>query len=222
MGFLRPSTLFMLPITYAWFRWLPCQSWGFLQWPGLKEFLLFLLVSITFSNFSYVPSSSMKPTIRLGDWIIIQRFSYYLTSPAVHDIVAFPVPDPTKEIFLKRIVAIEGDWVKVENNCLYVNEIAQEEEDFIAEPPNYTLGSTSFQNFAMLAVPRAEVVINHKEGQFVPRGHVFVLGDNRNHSYDSHVWGPLSVEKIIGRYAMCYHRPSESRLNDIESAEDIV
>ncbi|GMY06682.1 chloroplast processing peptidase [Fagus crenata] len=203
MGFLRPSTLFMLPITYAWFRWLPCQSWGFLQWPGLKEFLLFLLVSITFSNFSYVPSSSMNPTIRLGDWIIIQRFSYYLISPGVHDIVAFPVPDPTKqdkeEIFLKRIVAIEGDWVKVENNCLYVNEIAQEEEDFIAEAPNYTLGST-----------------------FVPRGHVFVLGDNRNHSYDSHVWGPLSVEKIIGRYAMCYHRPSVSRLNDIESAEDIV
>ena len=70
--------------------------------------------------------------------------------------------------------------LQVENNCLYVNEIAQEEEDFIAEPPNYTLGSTvwslsvitvfsfywqSFQNFAMLAVPRAEVVINHKEGQ---------------------------------------------------------
>ena len=77
MGFLRPATLFMLPITYAWFRWLPCQSWGFLQWPGLKEFLLFLLVSITFSNFSYVPSSSMKPTIRLGDWIIIQRVKVF-------------------------------------------------------------------------------------------------------------------------------------------------
>lgn len=144
-----------------------------------------------FSEIRYITSNSMHPTLREHDRVIIEKASYYIRSPAVHDIVTFQ--DPTQQlgdkeeiVFIKRIVAKAGDLVQVNDGCLYVNGIAQN-EDFIAERPRYESNLT-----------------------YVPKGHVYVLGDNRNKSYDSHDWGPLPVKNIVGRYVMCCYRPSES------------
>ncbi|KAJ4831812.1 hypothetical protein Tsubulata_047540, partial [Turnera subulata] len=76
---------------------------------------------------------------------------------------------------------------QVRQGSLYVNGITRN-EDFIAERPRYTSNLT-----------------------YVPRGHVYVLGDNRNNSYDSHVWGPLPVRNIIGRFVTVCYRPSNRR-----------
>ncbi|KAK9993706.1 hypothetical protein SO802_023409 [Lithocarpus litseifolius] len=194
MSFMKPSALYMFLITYVSFRWMPCQSWGFLRWPGLDGFLRLLVVVLLWSMFSeirYITSNSMHPTLREHDRVIIEKASYFIRSPAVHDIVTFQ--DPTQQlgdkeeiVFIKRIVAKAGDLVQVNGGYLYVNGIAQN-EDFIAGRPRYESNLT-----------------------YVPKGHVYVLGDNRNKSYDSHDWGPLPVKNIVGRYVMCCYRPSES------------
>ncbi|XP_058745804.1 uncharacterized protein LOC131618643 [Vicia villosa] len=106
--------------------------------------------------------------------------SYYIKNPAIHDIVTFR--DPTQHsgenthIFIKRIVVKEGDTIEavnVHHGVLYVNGVPQE-ENFVIDPPTYTTKLTH-----------------------VPKGHIYVMGDNR---YDSHVWGPLHMKNIVGRY----------------------
>ncbi|KAI9097536.1 hypothetical protein K1719_025307 [Acacia pycnantha] len=125
----------------------------------------------------------------VGDRIIVEKASYYIRSPAVQDIVLFrdptqPSGDKAADIFIKRVVAKAGDLVEVRHGSLYINRVARK-EDYVAAQPTYTTNLT-----------------------YVPNGHVYVLGDNRNNSYDSHVWGPLPVKNIVGRHVMRCHKPT--------------
>ncbi|KAK9134977.1 hypothetical protein Syun_014307 [Stephania yunnanensis] len=165
------------------------QCWAFLRLPNLDGFMSVLVLFLIWSmvvEIRFIPSSSMYPTLRVGDRIIVERVSHYIKTPSVDDIVLFRAPKNLQEIgykkedvFIKRIVAKAGDLVVVHHGSLYVNGLAKI-EDFIAEQPSYKLSPTR-----------------------VPGGHVYVLGDNRNNSCDSHVWGALPVENIVGRYVMC-------------------
>ncbi|KAJ4838346.1 hypothetical protein Tsubulata_026394 [Turnera subulata] len=209
MSFLRPSALYRLLMAQTTLKWLPCQNIGFLKWPGfdglLRMLVLFLLWS-TFSELRFIPSSSMYPTLRVGDRIIVEKASYYIRNPAINDIIIFRAPKQPgimeHDVFIKRIVAKAGDWVQVRQGSLYVNGITRN-EDFIAERPRYTSNLTvcSFVSYPFM------FLFCH----YVPRGHVYVLGDNRNNSYDSHVWGPLPVRNIIGRFVTVCYRPSNRR-----------
>ncbi len=128
----------------------------------------------------YIPSSSMEPTLQINDRLIIEKLSYHFREPIRGDVVVF---NPTEALiaqdfhdaFIKRIIGLPGETVEVKTGKVYVNgkEIT---ETYIAENPNYDYGPVE-----------------------VPEGEYLVLGDNRNNSYDSHYWGFVPKDKIIGK-----------------------
>jgi signal peptidase I len=128
----------------------------------------------------YIPAGSMMPTLQIDDRLIIDKWSYHFQAPQRGDIVLFSPTETLKQqnlkdAFIKRIIGIPGDKIEVKGGKVYVNGQPLE-ENYIAEAPNYQYGPAT-----------------------VPPNSYFVLGDNRNNSYDSHYWGFVARENIIGK-----------------------
>lgn len=137
----------------------------------------------------YIPSSSMEPTLEINDKLIIEKISYHLREPLRGDVVVFntnniPLLEKNfKDAFIKRVIGLPGEKIEVKNGRVYVND-KMLPENYIAQQPQYNYGPT-----------------------IVPPGHYLVLGDNRNNSYDSHFWGFVPKENIIGRAAVRFWPP---------------
>lgn len=134
----------------------------------------------------YIPAGSMTPTLAINDRLIIDKLSYRFRSPERGDIIVFNPTDKLqqeklKDAFIKRIIGLPGDTIEVKSGKVYVNKNVLT-ENYIDEVPSYNWSSTELT----------------PDGK-VPEGNYIVLGDNRNNSYDSHYWGFVPQEKIIGR-----------------------
>jgi signal peptidase I len=139
----------------------------------------FLIITFVFETVS-VDGHSMDPTLNNKDRLIVEKVSYYFRAPKPGDIVVIKYPANPKEKFIKRVVAVGGDKVRIENGKLYINDVAKD-EPYILEP--------------MVTGDFNEVT--------VPDNTVFVLGDNRNNSRDSRFSdvGFVSYKLVVGRAA---------------------
>jgi signal peptidase I len=154
-------------------------------WPLVKEWgrdltiavLLALVLKAGVADAREVPTPSMVPTVMPGDRIFVERAVVHFTGLSRGDIVVFTPPPQvmSEEDYLKRVIGLPGDTVEVKNGQVLVNGRVLV-EPYIAEAPKYPYGPV-----------------------IVPEGKVFVLGDNRNQSYDSHSWGLLDESAIHGR-----------------------
>ena len=159
-------------------------------WNQIRENIVILAIALGLSLLirtfvaepRFIPSDSMFPTLEINDRLVIEKVSYYLKSPQFGDIIVFTPPSQLQEIgygadqaFIKRIIGKPGQIIEVKNGRVYIDNEPQFER-YIAEEPHYQLSPVK-----------------------VPDNSYFVMGDNRNDSNDSHVWGFLPKENIIGR-----------------------
>jgi signal peptidase I len=147
---------------------------------GAALVLALLIQQFVVKPFS-IPSGSMEPTLVQGDRILVARFAYRFGDPKPGDVVVFDPPIARKEEYVKRVVAVAGDTVSVHDGKLYVNG------EPMTEP---------YLKDANLAGTYEEIT--------VPKDMVFVMGDNRNNSADSRVFGPVPKSSILGRVFAIY------------------
>ncbi|MDY6781869.1 MAG: signal peptidase I [Cyanobacteriota bacterium] len=130
----------------------------------------------------YIPSDSMFPTLEVGDRVVVEKISYHFHPPKRGDILVFEPPPQLQllgyqpnQAFIKRAIGEPSQTVAVKDRTVYINDRALV-ENYIAEAPNYDLKPVR-----------------------VPEQTLFVMGDNRNNSNDSHIWGFLPEKNAIGR-----------------------
>ena len=146
--------------------------------------LIFVLKNYVIIN-AEVPTGSMENTIMTGDRMFGNRLAYVFSEPERGDIINFYYPDDEKQMFVKRIIGLPGETVVIENAKVYINGV-ELEEPYLKEKWVNRTGPYEFK---------------------VPEGCYFVMGDNRNTSWDARCWQNTYVakEKIIGQAGFIYY-----------------
>jgi|SRR3989344_1805093 len=153
-------------------------------------FAIFFILYLFVAQFHKVSGNSMVPTFQNGDYIITEKLSYRFGNPKRGDIIVLKNPRDESQDFIKRIIAIPEDTIKIENNGISLNG------GNLAEP--YLPAGTSTLGGSFLV-----------EGSTVKTGanQYFVIGDNREHSSDSREWGGATKEEIVGKAFFRYWPP---------------
>lgn len=153
-----------------------------------------------------IPSGSMQPTLLIGDYLLVSKFSYGIRNPFTNkvwipigtpqrgDIVVFIFPqDPTKD-YIKRVIGLPGDRIQIINKKVYVNGKQYEtleavyDDPLVIPPPQSPTDSTR-DNLGPVVVPANSY---------------FCMGDNRDHSYDSRFWGFVPLDNLRGKAIIIY------------------
>jgi signal peptidase I len=132
----------------------------------------------------------MEPTILKGDFILANKYIYQLIEPERGDIIVFPFPEDTSKDFIKRVVGVEGDEIEIRNKQVYINQQKLLESYVIkTDPMIIQKDARPRDNLGPLTVPPNSL---------------FVLGDNRDHSYDSRFWGFVDRRQVKGKASLIY------------------
>lgn len=147
--------------------------------------LVIFLVVNTFTGRYEVQSISMEPTLHEGQYLIVSKVAYWFHPPERGDIIVLDPPNGQSVIpYIKRVVGLPGELVEVHDGRVWIDGIALN-EPYISGPPTYS------------------------ENRILGDNEYLVLGDNRNNSSDSHVWGLLPRDNIIGKSIFRYWPPEQ-------------
>jgi len=148
-----------------------------------------------------IPSGSMLPTLQIGDHILVNKFIYGIKmpftgkviipvkEPETNDIIVFKYPLEQKLDYIKRVIGVGGDIIEIRNKRIFINGKPFEDEHGSFLDPNIIREGNVRDNF----------------GPFrVPKGELFVMGDNRDNSYDSRFWGTVKLPAVKGKAIMIY------------------
>ncbi|WP_102716412.1 signal peptidase I [Paenibacillus castaneae] len=153
--------------------------------------LVFLIRQFLFSPF-IVDGASMKPNFETGERLIVNKIVYTIREPKYGEVVVFDVPEQGRR-FIKRVIGVPGDTIRLEGDDLYIND-KKIEEPYIKEALEAAHAEGMLYNGGGPNFPNAE----HTEGT-VPEGMIFALGDNRSDSTDSRMIGFVSDKEVVGR-----------------------
>lgn len=215
---------FELILTVAFFVtgifWLANRFW-IKQEEGVVEFfgslapvllLVLLLRSFLVEPFQ-IPSRSMVPTLKVGDFILVSKWNYGIRLPVLRtklfdvgqpqrgDVIVF-FPPHEDRYFIKRLVGLPGDKVQVLNGVVFINEkmVPQSATEMQSDAPRSVIMSETIddvEHYIQRRIPPTRISQNYSA--VVPEGHYFMMGDSRDNSSDSRVWGPVPEDRIVGR-----------------------
>jgi signal peptidase I len=136
--------------------------------------VVFLLLQVTIQS-SIVVGSSMEPSLQNGERLIVNKAIYHFEEPQRGDVIIFHSPADYQTDYIKRVIGLPGDTIRITGGVVYVNGTPLT-ENYIEAPPNYSYGPF-----------------------VVPPDNYFVLGDNRTNSNDSHTGWTVPAQSIIGK-----------------------
>jgi signal peptidase I len=149
-----------------------------------------------------IPSGSMKPTFQIGDHILVSKFIYGIKVPFIRktlisisepkreDIVVFIYPEDRSKDFIKRVIGVSGDTIEIRNKKIYLNGLPMNDAHGVYTDDFIIPGSIQPRdNFGPITVRP---------------GSIFVMGDNRDQSYDSRFWGFVDLKDVMGKAFIIY------------------
>jgi signal peptidase I len=177
----------------------------------IKEYLEPIIIAVLIALFIRtlivqafkIPSSSMEPTLLVGDYLLVNKFTYGIRmpysdklfgeskkffewkKPSRGDVIVFIFPKDRSKDFIKRVIGTEGEKVEINHNKIYIN-------DKLIDDPwgHFIMPMASIEDYGPIKVPQ---------------GFLFVMGDNRDNSQDSRFWGFVDINEVKGRALIIYY-----------------
>ena len=149
-----------------------------------------------------IPSGSMKPTLLIGDHILVNKFIYGVKIPFIRkdlisisepkrgDVIVFIYPEDRSKDFIKRVIGVGGDTIEIRNKKIFLNGLPFQDTHGVYVDDFIIPGTIQPRdNFGPMTVPK---------------GAVFTMGDNRDQSYDSRFWGVVDLKDVLGKAFIMY------------------
>jgi signal peptidase I len=194
------------------------REWG-------ESLLIVIVIAFVVRSFIVapfkIPSSSMVPTLDVGDYIFVLRYPYGLRIPFTNiqlmpsepkrgDVVVFDYPEDRSKDFIKRLIGLPGDVIDYKNNELYINGkkmplTAEGSRAYFMGDGNVDVSGLFQEDLMGVKHDVLRKDFSIKDGEWkVPAGEYFMLGDNRNNSRDSRFWGFVPQSYLVGRAAIIW------------------